>query len=143
MYEWNGFGHKFKSRQHYSSNKESSPVFVQFLDCLNQIRKQHASQFEFKEELLEVLARAYMDNMFEEFGSNSTQQLIEYDQYVGSQEERALSIWSIIESNPTPFVNDTYKPVDSHRVLDIDTHAYSLSVWCRVYNTFNLSNYRL
>ena len=35
MYEWNGFGHKFKSRQHYSNNKESSPVFIQFVDCVN------------------------------------------------------------------------------------------------------------
>ena len=71
------------------------------------------NEFEFGEELLEVLARAYSDNMFEEFNSNSTQQLIESNLHSGSHDDGVLSIWSIIESNMQPFVNQCYQPLDS------------------------------
>ena len=70
-YEFIGFGHKFQDRQDYSEEgKESSPVFIQFLDCVYQILCQHPNEFEFNSLFLKDLALAYNENRFKEFAFN-------------------------------------------------------------------------
>lgn len=50
--EWQSFGHKFRDRTWGPDQKQRSPVFLQFLDCVHQLMQQHPSAFEFNDRLL-------------------------------------------------------------------------------------------
>lgn len=69
-YEFIGFSHKFQDRQLYEDGKESSPVFIQFLDCVFQILIQNSGKFEFNSLFLKDLALANIENRFQEFSYN-------------------------------------------------------------------------
>jgi len=61
--DWVGFGHKFSERMGrlHPDSEETSPVFLQWLDCVFQVCRQFPDRFEFRPELLEeilVLAQA-------------------------------------------------------------------------------------
>lgn len=56
--DWLSFGHKFTDRCGHirqSENKETSPIFTQFLDCTWQIMQQFPLAFEFNERYLMTL----------------------------------------------------------------------------------------
>ena len=109
-YEWNGFGHKFKSRQYFMDNGEASPVFIQFLDCVNQIRSQFPEKFEFNEKLLVVLAKAAIENCFIEFNFDNTEQYMDHDV---STQMAELSIWRLVYQSLGHFVNPSYEFKDA------------------------------
>jgi myotubularin-related protein 1/2 len=69
-YEFVGFGHKFQDRQSYADSSESSPVFVQFLECVRQILLQNPNEFEFNQFYLKDLALAFHENRFKDFCFN-------------------------------------------------------------------------
>lgn len=69
-YEFIGFGHKFQDRQMYEDNKESSPIFIQFLDAVYQVLNQNQNDFEFNSLFLKDLALAHGENRFQEFAHN-------------------------------------------------------------------------
>lgn len=53
--EWLVTGHKFRDRLGYIypwCDSETSPVFVQFIDCVYQITRQYPSEFEFNSQFL-------------------------------------------------------------------------------------------
>ena len=52
--EWLTFGHKFSHRlgHTYDGEKETSPIFSQFLECVWQISQQFPCAFEFNEKFL-------------------------------------------------------------------------------------------
>jgi hypothetical protein len=55
--EWLTFGHKFSHRSGHTydgehSTKETSPIFLQFLECVWQISQQYPCAFEFNETFL-------------------------------------------------------------------------------------------
>jgi rhodanese-related sulfurtransferase len=60
--EWCSFGHPFQMRCQHGKDKANrqddqwSPVFLQFLDCVYQIQKQHKHYFEFNARFLVALA---------------------------------------------------------------------------------------
>lgn len=57
--DWLQFGHQFLTRNgitNYANEKERSPIFVQFLDCVHQIINQFPTAFEFNLEFLRDLA---------------------------------------------------------------------------------------
>ena len=105
-YEWNCFGHKFKSRQYFLDSSEASPVFIQFLDCVNHIRTQFPEKFEFNESLLIVLAKAIIENCFIEFNFDNTEQYLDHDSTMKVPE---LSIWRLIYASLGHFVNQGYE----------------------------------
>jgi len=56
--EWLKFGHKFSQRMGQSkveSRSEKAPIFVQFIDCVFQLMRQHPTDFEFNEQYLKDL----------------------------------------------------------------------------------------
>ena len=135
-YEWIGFGHKYKTRQQYDSfNKEESPVFIQFLDCVHQIIEQFPHQFEFTSKLLVILAKAFIENMFMEFACDNTEQYLEYRQLSADEKDQGeLSIWQFIEGDKDRYQNDKYRK--DARLIDFDVFdTFSYRLWLDVYYT--------
>jgi len=69
--EWCSFGHKFEDRLSETSNKESSPVYLQFLDCLYQLCMQFPTDFAYSTHFLTLLAHATYSGFFTTFRENS------------------------------------------------------------------------
>ena len=66
------FGHRFHDRCNGRGGpKESSPVFLQFLDCVFQVQQQHPCACEFSPTLLLLLAQASASGAFSTFRENS------------------------------------------------------------------------
>jgi hypothetical protein len=65
--EWISFGHQFKHRLGKLTNKETSPVFLQFLDCVTQMISQFPSEFEYSIGFLEVIAKCTYSGYFSTF----------------------------------------------------------------------------
>lgn len=68
--EWASFGHQFEHRLGKSSSKESSPVFLQFLDCVWQMQQQFPADFEYTSHFLYVISLAAYSGYFMTFRAN-------------------------------------------------------------------------
>eukprot|EP01036_Dinobryon_divergens_P030928 gene30928-40253_t len=75
--EWCSFGHKFEDRMGRTSHKETSPIFLQFLDCVYQLLGQYPNQFEFTSHLLLLLAQALYSGYFVSFRGNCEKERIQ------------------------------------------------------------------
>ena len=166
-FEWNGFGHKFKSRQAYVGNHEASPVFIQFLDCLHQLLLASPNRFEYNDELLQTLARARIENLFIEFNFDTTEQYIEYMKTHADRpkHQQPCSIWSLIEGSLVRYVNKDFELREAtaagveesgsleayfaSRKYDFERDPYlrlprvaELDIWACVYNSFGEKHHR-
>lgn len=99
--EWLLAGHKFEDRTGFFSEKESSPVFLQFLDCCWQIFRQNSSYFGFNEDLLQFLAIHAYSRWFPDFCYNSDR---ERQEFLWAE----TSIWSFIEAQEECFTNPSF-----------------------------------
>ncbi len=68
--EWTTFGHQFEHRCGKTTNKETSPVFLQFLDALYQLIEQFPSEFEYSSSMLGLLAHLCYSGLFITFMGN-------------------------------------------------------------------------
>ena len=62
--EFCAFGHMFEERVFKSSKKESSPVYMQFLDALWQLTQQFPTAFEFSGYMLLLLGQSAYSGMY-------------------------------------------------------------------------------
>ena len=71
--EWLAFGHKFSDRCGHVGgyNKETAPVFTQFLDVIWQIMQQHPCAFEFNERFLITINDCVYNVQFGTFVGNN------------------------------------------------------------------------
>ena len=71
--EWIAFGHKFEDRfgRTLSKEKEASPIFVQFLDCVWQLMRVNPAAFAFGPEYLVRLYEAVVCGRYGTFLGNS------------------------------------------------------------------------
>ncbi|KAH9261888.1 hypothetical protein BASA81_000544 [Batrachochytrium salamandrivorans] len=65
--EWILFGHQFAMRLMSKHDKEKSPIFLQFLDCVWQLQRWFPTKFEFNAKLLECLAHHTTSKRFVDF----------------------------------------------------------------------------
>ena len=74
--DFTGFGHMFAKRGRRSSEHESSPVFLQWIDCLWQLTEQFPTHFEYNESFLLFLVTASSSNFFLDFRHDCEQELV-------------------------------------------------------------------
>ena len=68
--EWLSFGHKFQDRVWGHKEKERSPVFLQFLDCVHQMMEEYPTAFEFNQSMLLFVLDSMYSLEFLEFRHN-------------------------------------------------------------------------
>ena len=100
--EWCSFGHKFQDRCGGNlGQNETSPVFLQFLDCVYQFMAQNPTIFEFEESLLHCFVTHSYSNWFTTFSGNNEQ---ERKHVITSNS----SLWTYIERHQNDFINALY-----------------------------------
>lgn len=106
--EWLDFGHKFADR--CGSNpcnddpNERCPVFLQWLDCVQQLLVQFPEHFEFNTTYLDKLNRHTYSNVFATFSYNSTQ-----ERNLGRVEDKFPSVWPYFDYARRRFSNERYR----------------------------------
>ncbi|KAG3012598.1 hypothetical protein PC121_g15011 [Phytophthora cactorum] len=113
--EWCSFGHKFRDRtSHGASNNtnESSPVFLQWIECVWQVLAQFPSAFEFNERYLILILDHLYSCRFGTFLYNSQRERMEQESLHPTQ-----SLWSYLSTvDRAIVVNPFYQPQNAPRM---------------------------
>ena len=107
--EWVAFGHQFARRNGQGGthprdrpdDSQRAPVFLQWLDTVEQIRRKHPRQFEFGPLLLVALAEHTYSGRWIEFIADT---LVERD----GIRDKARSVWTGVMEDPRPFMNGSF-----------------------------------
>ncbi len=120
--EWISFGHKFEDRLGKTKHKETSPVFLQFLDAAYQLLRQSPADFEFSAAFITVLSQIALSGYFISFRRNSERERAQWMRAVGAYEDVSIddfdySTFSLYlhlllrtSNYATILVNDSYAP---------------------------------
>ncbi|EEY63532.1 myotubularin-like protein [Phytophthora infestans T30-4] len=112
--EWCSFGHKFRDRtSHGASNNinETSPVFLQWIDCVWQVMAQFPSAFEFNERYLILILDHLYSCRFGTFLYNSQRERMEQESLHPTQ-----SLWSYLSTvDRAVVINPFYQPQNAPR----------------------------
>jgi len=129
--EWVAFGHKFAQRygpgDNNPSDKERSPVFLQFLDCVYQLQCQFPCALEYNEHLLHFLLENVYSCRFGTFLFNS-----EAEQREASAAAKSPSVWSYVAMHRARFINHCYRSPKKggvSRLLLPSTDLRHLRLW--------------
>lgn len=103
------FGHQFRTRfshclRNPQSEKEYSPIFILFLDCVYQIASQFPSLLEFNSDFLKEIAFHSQSLLFGTFLCSS-----EKERKLLNVREKTPSLWSYLNSRKECFVNPFYQ----------------------------------
>ncbi|EDO18392.1 hypothetical protein Kpol_1013p67 [Vanderwaltozyma polyspora DSM 70294] len=104
----------FKKRKGYKSNKFTSPIFQQFLDCVYQLVIQNPDQFEFNERFLRRLVYHLYSCQYGSFLYNNEKERAEND-----IQNKTRSVWDYFRCRQKEFTNETYKAPLSSSVKKI------------------------
>jgi hypothetical protein len=130
--EWCAFGHKFDDRvgnaADFSSDPdERSPVFIQWLDVVFQIKRQFPTAFEFNEQLLVFVADHVYSGLFGNFiGNCEADRLGEL-----RVREKTVSLWAYVHHNLPDFIESAYREVK--RPLWPSCGLRSIALWERYF----------
>jgi hypothetical protein len=133
--DWLSFGHKFQERcahtvdESGSGATERSPIFVQWLECVQHVIVQAPAAFEFNEAFLVFLADSLFSCLFGNFlGNTDRERAVEL-----RVKERTASVWSyaLSEGAQGRFVNPTYVP--ERGPVWPQVAVRDLAVWKRYY----------
>ncbi|KAG1172962.1 hypothetical protein G6F70_006139 [Rhizopus microsporus] len=137
--DWVSFGHKFQDRCGHLTNerffinnndnttassfrdkfyynnhqKETSPIFHQFLDCVYQLLCLYPTRFEFNQELLLELHYHLYSCQFGTFLFNSEQERNQY-----KPQDKTFSIWDYLNTHKSRFINEFYDPMKDKDLVD-------------------------
>eukprot|EP01047_Picozoa_sp_COSAG01_P005366 COSAG01_NODE_182_length_22838_cov_34.788733_18_plen_1286_part_00 len=105
--EWCSFGHKFRDRLWGHKAHERSPVFVQFLDCVQNTMHAFPNAFEYNEWLLIRLADSIVSMAYSEWRFNTEAQRV-----TDAAETTPASVWAVLQEEETAaeFKNADYDP---------------------------------
>eukprot|EP00002_Diphylleia_rotans_P032770 TRINITY_DN6913_c0_g1_i1.p1 TRINITY_DN6913_c0_g1~~TRINITY_DN6913_c0_g1_i1.p1 ORF type:complete len:986 (-),score=164.17 TRINITY_DN6913_c0_g1_i1:57-3014(-) len=144
--DWCSFGHMFDSRVgHADSNiadVNRSPIFLQFLDCVYQLVKEHPTAFEFNESLLLLIADELYSCRFGTFLYNS-----EMERKRASVTRKCVSLWTQVNTHTYEYRNHAYERPPSldvdGSIKEVDEPLYispnprKLRFWTRCYLKWN------
>ncbi|KAG2379306.1 hypothetical protein C9374_007445 [Naegleria lovaniensis] len=136
--EWCSFGHQFQKRVGHGSRQtfftdERGPIFVQFVDCVYQMMRQHPTAFEFNELFLIFL----LDNLYScRFGTFLFDN--EKERARNKVFEKTHSIWTYLlnrnivaeyEGCGTNYLNPFYDPENTTYTIYPDLRHSSIQLW--------------
>ncbi len=130
------FGHQFKSRlgqrtKDALSDKEFSPIFIQFLDCVYQISVQFPTTFEFNSRfLLDIAYHAYSQR-FGTFLLNTDKERRD-----ANVKGKTASVWTLLNAHRELYRNEFYVADDPNLVEDKffpDPLLPNLRLWEELY----------
>ena len=114
--EWLDFGHKFAERLGVfeGAADECAPIFLQFLDAVNQLRRMYPKAFEFTEGFLLRLIQHVFSCQYGTFFCNSSKERSEKN-----VSQCTASVWSLLHESRSCFKNPMY-----------EKHDYAVSIAC-------------
>jgi hypothetical protein len=128
--EWLAFGHPFATRHGcHSYSSDSSPVFLQWVDCVWQISQQCPSAFEFNPLFLETLVDHSYSGMFGTFLADSHCER--------QKMEETVSFWTFVEicnRKDQRFLNTIYDKNLYPGVLYVQFEVHCMKLWSSYYS---------
>ncbi|KAI8071331.1 protein-tyrosine phosphatase-like protein [Gongronella butleri] len=124
---------KFYSKANSAFQRETSPVFHQFLDCVYQLLQQYPTRFEFNEQLLidlhyHVYACQYGTFLFNCEAERTTHQ----------PQQKTFSMWDDVNSHPDKYTSQNYDPKKDFDVVDgggvLFPDANDIQYWSGLFN---------
>ncbi|TGZ55168.1 hypothetical protein CRM22_010480 [Opisthorchis felineus] len=140
--EWLQFGHKFADRcgqggLNPSNPGEQSPIFLEWLDCVHQVRLQFPHEFQFNELFLVKLAVHVYSGLFGTFLCNSEQSRQE-----AQIASKTCSVWGLLSHRFNwTVVNPSYQP-SGENILKPDWKLSCLRLWNSLYRNALLPSCR-
>ncbi|XP_078601978.1 phosphatidylinositol-3,5-bisphosphate 3-phosphatase MTMR6-like isoform X1 [Branchiostoma floridae x Branchiostoma japonicum] len=133
--EWLDFGHKFTDRLGLTAveEKEVSPVFTQFVECVWQLTQQFPCAFQFNESFLLTLHDHAYSCQFGTFLGNCQREREEL-----SLSTKTYSLWGYMRKNMSDYVNPLYSrehPV-TQGILLPNTAPQNFKFWRGMYNRY-------
>ncbi|EFC43042.1 myotubularin-related [Naegleria gruberi] len=136
--EWCAFGHQFQKRIGHGSRQtfytdERGPIFVQFIDCVYQMMRQHPTAFEFNELFLIFVLDNLYSCRFGNFIFDNERERVKYKIY-----EKTHSMWTYLlnrnvlveyEGCGTNYLNPFYDPDNTTYVIYPDLRHSSIQLW--------------
>ncbi|KAJ5075926.1 intein-containing myotubularin-related precursor [Anaeramoeba ignava] len=128
--DWISFGHKFTERcGHCDSmntfNKQNSPIFIQWIDCVFQCVSQFPNAFEFNSFFLLSILEHLNSRRFGTFLCDN-----DFERFEKKLQYRTYSLWTLLNSNQE-YLNPSYKKYDG--ILGIQTYMGLLKFWDSFY----------
>lgn len=131
--EWVAFGHKFADRNGIagSDSNERAPVFLQFLDGVHQLMRQHKTAFEFNMNYLVKLAQHCYSGLFGTFLHNSLSDARKA--MTEKNGDKLISIWRYLHKDNDEVVNQLYDKEAATGRLRISVGVEYVQLWREVY----------
>eukprot|EP00056_Hartaetosiga_gracilis_P011093 m.166206 g.166206 ORF g.166206 m.166206 type:complete len:580 (-) comp13444_c1_seq8:1724-3463(-) len=128
--EWISYGHKFMDRHGFikGSMKETSPVFLQFLECTWNLMCQFPTAFEFNEHFLITIHDCLHSCKFGTFLGNCDRERDE-----AAVKKKTRSVWTFIYTRLSDFMNPLYDVEGSPTVTFPDTSPQRFKLWTNMY----------
>eukprot|EP01133_Synstelium_polycarpum_P013303 gene13303-15638_t len=92
--EWISYGHKFMTRSGALTSlnvKQTSPIFLQFIDCIWQLTRQFPTSFEFSDQFLFAIFNHFHSNLFGTFLYDSDR-----DRQIQKISTETVSLWTFL-----------------------------------------------
>lgn len=134
--EWVSYGYKFAQRFGFgsfksdSSDKQRSPVFIQWLDCVFQLLYQFPREFEFTPQFLVEIADLLYSARFGTFLENCEKNRKQI-------EGETISLWSHALENKENFTNSEWNNEIQTVPLIPATATEDLQIWLHFYNRWD------
>lgn len=129
--EWVAFGHRFQDRCRQvpapRAPREQSPIFLQFLDCVHQLRAAHPAAFAFNDTFLAVLADETYAGRFGTFLYNS-----ERERAQAAAAARTASVWDYVARRRDAFASPAFVP-DTNLLSLVSRQPLPVALWDALY----------
>ena len=127
--EFLSFGHQFAKRsgilpKKSEGEKEISPIFLQFIDCIYQLLIQFPTEFEFNVDYLLFIAKNYNVNLFGTFMFNNEEERVK-----NKAKETTPSVWTYLLNNKEIYTNPLYSPNNTKKIITPNYAYYSYKLW--------------
>jgi len=116
--EWLAIGHKFAKRyghgDKHHDDKDRSPIFLQFIDCVWQLKQQFPTCFEFNQLFLATVMDAVYSCLYGTFLFNSQK-----EREKAQVKAKTMSLWTFIDLEKPKYVDRSFRENDRSVLVPI------------------------